>query len=294
MNGQTSRFLAKFLSAFIPIKSWRKKVRHILMNPFGTLPAIFAEIKLKRDAVAGFKGNEGLVLAVGSSHCAYGFDPSVIDGFAVFNLGANSQDLYTMYHLVHYWIKYADAISKVIVFVDVFHRGSCIAKTSAKHICASYNYLYGIEYPGVKDIGKWVKKCRAFDWTHIINTNSFTNGYLKPPELALFGLGNAEERVRAHMHEHNRQCSQYPWLVKLVSLAKSRAIETVLVVPPLRKAYLQLLPIDLAKELCELNLSVKILDYSHDEDFCDDDFHDFDHLNDVGAKKLARKINHDM
>lgn len=70
-------------------------------------------------------------------------------------------------------------------------------------------------------------------------------------------------------------------------LESCSSLEIVLIFPPLRRDYQQLLPPNLlANEIRPLiaDSAVRVLDFSSDSDFMVDDFYDFDHLNPRGAE----------
>ena len=284
-------FLVRILAMFIPVRSWRHAFRKKMNRnaAFGDLENVFTEIKIKRDTVLKNKDIcETIIL--GSSHGAYGINPEFIRNDC-FNLCTNSQDLFTAEHVFDYMKKELPHLKNVILIIDVFTRGWCLERTSAKHICASYQYLYGFKYPMFQDEHNYLKQCKKLDRQHLHTTEN-KNGYLNPPKL-LF-TDTVESRVNAHMREHNRKESQYHSLKNIVnSTSCEKEITFSILILPTRSDYKKLLPDNLVlnevKQIIK-GTNVKIFDFSNDPDFKDEDFYDYDHLNPHGAEKLSKKL----
>ena len=76
------------------IKSFIRSRRHKIGKN------LFAEALMKQKGLL-YHANDIKILALGSSHCACGFQAELIEG--AYNLGNSNQDLYTSYQLVtHY------------------------------------------------------------------------------------------------------------------------------------------------------------------------------------------------
>lgn len=285
------KIFVRILAAFIPVKSWRKAFRDKMRRKdiFGDLRSAFTEIKAKRDTVLRHKDSCEIIV-LGSSHVAYGINPAFI-GPNCYNLGSNSQDLYTARQLLEYLRPQLPKLKKVILCIDVFSRGWCLDRTSAEHICAAYTYLYGINYQLFNDRHNYLKKCKALDNEPLLTVANI-NGYLNPPKLNF--TDTAESRVKLHLKSHNRECSQYAHIENIVKNKDlCSRLQIILLLPPLRRDYQELLPPNLlANDIRPLiaDSTVRVLDFSSDSDFMFDDFYDFDHLNPRGAEKLSKKL----
>ena len=283
------KYLIKFLSLFIPIKSVRKSFRQKMnkLNAFGDLATVFTEIKTKRDTVVDHK-SLCKVIILGSSHGAYGINPEFV-GEDCFNLCSNSQDLYTSKRILTYMQKELPNLQKVVICLDVFSKGWNLSRTSAEHICASYQYLYGIDYPLFVDHHNNLKRCKKLDKLDL-KVKENKNGYLNPPRLIL--TNSAEERVKSHLREHNREQTQYCHLTDMIQLCVSKNIDVYILIAPVRKDYQVLIPQNLllteAQKLADEK--AKVVDFFNDSDFINEDFYDFDHLNPIGCKKLSIKL----
>ena len=186
------KFIIKILCNLIPIKSWRKKLRTKLNreNLFGNLDDIFKEIKNKKETVL----NNGIsceIIALESSHGAYGINPEYINKNC-YNLCSNSQDLYSGYNVFLYLKDKLPNLKHLILLVDVFSKGWHLENTSAQHICASYKYLYNVNYPLFIDSENYLKKCKKLDKIMSIpNKNMYSKslkipGFIKDSCISLF------------------------------------------------------------------------------------------------------------
>ena len=84
------------------------------------------------------------------------------------------------------------------------------------------------------------------------------------------------------------------WLKSLFNLASSDGRQLVVVIPPFRSDYKNLLPPEnfLFEKLNKLEVDgLKILNYYNSDKFDDTDFGDADHLNENGAIKLTKEIH---
>ena len=232
------KFLIQFLAAFIPVKSWRKNFRKKMNrnNLFGDLKTVFTEIKTKRDTVLMHK-DSCQIIALGSSHGAYGLNPEFI-GKNCFNLCTNSQDLYTSKEVLKYMQQKLPHLKTVLVCLDVFTRGWCLERTSAAHICASYQYLYGIRYPLFKDNHRYLKTCEKLD-KQTLQFTANKNGYLYPNPLNL--TDSLQTRIQGHLREHNREQSQYHYLTEMIQ-SLGRDINLYILIAPVRSDYQKSLP----------------------------------------------------
>lgn len=93
----------------------------------------------------------------------------------------------------------------------------------------------------------------------------------------------------------------YERMLRVARLCKERGIRLYLVVPPTHSLYYthvgteQLnLMYDALHRLCQVCDNVSCHDYFKDNRFVDDDFHDINHLSDVGAKKFTLILSHDI
>ena len=96
------------------------------------------------------------------------------------------------------------------------------------------------------------------------------------------------------MRETRRGTGQNSYIEKFVVDARLNGQSFSIVLFPARQAYKALLP---AKDILFADMlrlakesHVRVVDFYDDNDFNDSDFHDFDHLNEAGARKLTEKL----
>lgn len=81
---------------------------------------------------------------------------------------------------------------------------------------------------------------------------------------------------------------------RFVQFCRNRNIALIIVVAPASKYYVKHIAPQFKEIFYEvvnsIDSSLKILDYSNDESFLDEDFNDMDHLSDSGAIKLTNAI----
>ena len=104
-----------------------------------------------------------------------------------------------------------------------------------------------------------------------------------------------EERTSSHLRENKRSNSQHDCIELLVKAARVDGHRLFIVIFPARKEYTRLLPpkdslFNGMYELAKKN-NLTVIDFYEDTDFEDDDFYDWDHLNENGARKLTKKLN---
>lgn len=284
----------KILIALTPSKKLRKKLKKKLLGRslFGNFGSCYNEIKLKKLAIEeNLKTAETIFL--GSSHIAYGINPKYVSKNA-YNLGSNSQDLFTSYNLFKYYYNILPELKNVIIGYDVFSRGWSLDKTSAKHICSIYNYLYNVDYESKNYEKNYVSKCIKYEKMKLNNSKN-SNGYLYPGAVPM--AETKESRAKGHLREWEREISQIPYLEK-ISLENKKAMQPAgkkykisVLILPVRPDLKEILPDSKTLFLNDLEkLDLNILNFYDDTDFTFDDFGDYDHLNGNGAKKLSSKI----
>lgn len=258
-------------------------------NRFGDLKNVFYEAKQKQRVLyKNKKSVRGVFL--GSSHVAYGFNPDFcVDGF--YNLGSNSQDLFTASKVFEYVVEHCPNLKTVVIGIDVFSRGWDLSRTSAKHICTTYKYLYKVNYrPDNTDVDMF-NKCYKLNRKKF-RRNFNINGYLLPPALQF--TDTVEQRVEGHLREHKRKVSQYVYICDMHNIAKKYNVQMFICLMPARRDYVSMLPnsdglyadlYELVKERC-----IPIINFYDSAEFNDSDFYDYDHLNTFGAEKFSKNI----
>ena len=154
--------IIKLLIGVVPLSNWRKRLRKKLLHktafPSG---ALFFEIKRKKEQLLPLMKHID-TLFLGSSHVAYAFNPQYYSGTS-FNLGSNSQDFFTSFSLLEKLVGDLPKLEKVFLGYDIFSRGWNLSKSSASFICASYDFLYNIEYLEKNYTQKDILRCAVLN-----------------------------------------------------------------------------------------------------------------------------------
>ena len=252
--------------------------------------AFLTYVKRKKEGFAKYSSSIKTLVLRGSN-ADFGFYSPAWEGS--YNLGLISSDLYTDYHLYINNKDKLDNLEKVIVFISVGSIGFSLIKTKERYRAVSYKYFFKIPYQDNECINSFFekqifKKCKKINFQEI---DSNYRGYEKKNNYATNVL--PQERVKSHLRENRRQPDQLNWLKLLHEVIISDGRKLIIIMPPVRADYRNLLPPDsiLFKKLYELNLKeVKIINFYTSELFSDEDFGDTDHLNERGAIKLTNEI----
>lgn len=266
------------------IRTWYK------WNYEGINPEWAEAVLAKADA---FSLNRGMLqtLVLGSSHGDYGFVPAE----GSFNLCGASQDLYTSYELYRRSGE-LPKLNTVILFYSVFSSGSETEKTVERERCLYYRKFWGVPYR-FNDESFWKpKEVHLEAWLKIREKKANPDyrglgdyrGFLPPSS-------SVSDRVVSHLKNNRRNNGQVQYVEKMAELAKERGHKFVIVIPPFRRDYMDLLPpyAEVFGDLLTIlrrHHDVHLLSFFGDSSFADSDFGDMDHLNRHGAGKLTAKI----
>ncbi|MGL5260970.1 MAG: hypothetical protein ACRC9P_01130, partial [Bacteroides sp.] len=234
------------------------------------------------------------VLFLGSSHGAYGIDPSFFSD-KVFNLCSNSQDLYYSYMLYKTLFCKLESLESLVLCYSVFSSGFECQKTIGKDFCAYFKHFFQISYkyeddknmrPYEKDLGRLTKKS-------LPPHGLVSLGYSQPSEC--FADYPASKRALSHMRENNRENDQFSYLEQIANLCKENNHQLIVLFPPVRQDYLEHTPDEaiLFEKVFSLakNSRFDILSLYASPQFLFEDFGDPDHLNLKGAAKLSKILD---
>lgn len=289
-----------FLSNLVPLRKSRRRLRKAckarLKSTVSTrgILNIAQPARLRLEELYESKENIE-ILAIGSSHCAAGFDPSVFNKNA-FNLGLSSCDLFISLQLYRRFAEELPKLKQIVFFFSVFSPGFNLAKTHDAWFAVVYSEIFGIP---LRDEPGSISERRSA--TERIR-KTCREAQVNEEDRAKFHLGFcgntearkvfAEERTPYHLRENRRVPNQLEFFREFLDSVKKSKMDALIVIPPARKDYRELLPA--TGELFSLpeleDSAVRVANFFEDPDFTDADFSDPDHLNVVGAKKLSLKI----
>lgn len=254
---------------------------------------LFAESLLKRKGLEN-QCHQIEFLALGSSHCARGFDADLIQN--AYNLGNSNQDLYTSYQLLKKYLPMLKNLKHVVLFYAVFSPGHELAKTMAAKQVAINHYVFDIPYD-VTYLPAWKKAARKrykkFDDSTIDYKNFF--GFSPGDDPNTTPL---EERCAKHIRENQRPSHQTKYVKLMADLCQKNHIRFSVIICPCRPDYMQFILKNIPDPFAELkNLlkeqpyrKIQFLDWNTWQNFCNTDFSDADHVNSLGAKKLTQQL----
>lgn len=229
------------------------------------------------------------VLALGSSHGAYGFDSIMFP--EAFNGCSTSQDLYYSYQLYNFYQKNCLNLKRVFLFFSVFSFGYELQKSRDAMLCAGFNYFYKIPYkhPCDEDLRAAFKAFRSQASKVRTQGCRWPNGYYRRDEF-FSGTTTVESRVEPHLRENLRKNDQISFLLNLQTAVAKNKQELFLVLSPARKDYKEKLPP--SNELFGrlLDFEIDNIVNMYDVHFESKYFGDFDHLNCDGAKFLTQEL----
>lgn len=227
-------------------------------------------------------------LVLGSSHGDYGFRSDLYENS--YNLGLTSSDLYFNYQFYKLLFPKLPNLKNLILFYSVFSPGHELEKTKEYHIAILFKLIFGIPY---RDSNLKIYEEKIIEALGLIPEEEMPDNYTgyEIPDWFFDEAFGVENRAKMHLRENSRSSNQTKYVEKISSLAKKHKHKLTVVLSPAREDYKSFLPdsSELFKELNNLK-GIDILNYYDDKDFTRDDFGDFDHLNQDGAKKLTQKI----
>ncbi len=230
-------------------------------------------------------------LALRASTTDYGFYSPLWEG--AFNLGLTSSDLFNTYHLYKYYRNNLPNLKNVIVFFSVSAPGFSLIHSIERYRTVAYKYFFQVPYSTNGYINHKFEK-RVFKKCKNLKIPDFDSSYCGYEKKSYYGIDiTTEERVRTHLRENKREPSQMNWLKSLFNLVYDDGRVLVVVIPPYRSDYKNLLTSDLFlfEKLFKFELDgLKILNFYNSDKFDDTDFGDTDHLNETGAVKMTNEL----
>jgi hypothetical protein len=263
-------------------------------------PELDPHVRLELDALSrkrnGFldAGRQVRVLAIGSSHGAYGFDASRLGG--AYNLCTTSQDLAHSRLLYDFAVRNGAPLSDVVVFYSVFSEGLELARTDDRWRCAVMKEVFALDHDyGDPLIDQEFARCAGV--SSGLRASNELSGYVHEPDPWFFPESyGAERRANDHL-KHRARGGQNGHLARLVEQARAAGQQVLVVLSPARADYRAHLPPpeELFADLYALERAeggFDILNLFDHPAFAAEEFGDFDHLHPhrAGPGKLVRIV----
>ncbi|MEG3047516.1 MAG: hypothetical protein RR872_02665 [Mucinivorans sp.] len=251
------------------------------------------------------------VLILGSSHAYMGLNPECFS-LRAFNAGNVSQTLCYDDYIVQKFIPKMPKLKYVILPISYFTFFSTLQNSDEWYREIYYTlYMdfskYGLFTKQHYEIANWsvaIVKLRAYyingeDLEQVSATGMSKMYYLK--NKAVKGWDNGVSRAKAHLSEDLNDeimVENIAFLDNIASLTDNMGAQLILVTTPVRKSYSHHINVGQLSQMhnniervLKEHKSVSYLDFLTDSSYTDDDFFDADHLTELGANKLSRKID---
>ncbi len=206
-----------------------------------------------------------------------------------FNFGLTSSDLHHSLELYRKLLCDAPRLRAILFFGGVFSPGFDLVMTSERHRLVTYKHFFQTEYDSdhikKKNERKIVKKILGTHPKPVESNQGFVFDKVYQPCL------DVVSRASKHLRENKREPDQMEYFYELKRLVERDGRQFFFVIPPFRSDYLAALGAEgkdgLFDKFESVLLPEQVLDYSLCDSFCDSDFGDCYHLNELGARKLT-------
>lgn len=239
-------------------------------------------------------------LAVGSSHGAYAFDSTRLEG--AYNLCTISQDLRHSEFLYDFAIRSGAPLTDVILFYSAFSRGLELAKTDERWRCAVLQEVFEFDHdygdPAIAEV-----RSRVAGLSRDLLLTNDTAGFVHDADPWFYSDDDSEAAAAVRARGHLKNFARGGQNAHLAAIAERAARERhrlLVVLSPGREDYrAQLSPsdsmfadvYDLQRELADSE-PFQILDLFDGDVFEPEEFGDCDHLHPhrPGPAKVARMV----
>lgn len=256
-------------------------------------------------------------IILGNSHAMYGIKPNLMDG-KTYNLAFESQVPAYDYFLLNYFAQDYKKLKTVILpisFFTLFQRFEDMPswwKSRYYHLYMDcdfhpYSFFYNFEighYPSaLEKVGAFVEKLIEKKDLRLVDDTgwSFMYSFSERDTSMISNMENVQAIIMRHVSEDWTYVDEIVSSVNdIVKFCRARKIDLILITTPTWKSYYENLPPkqyermhQLIDSICTKN-NLPYLDYLKDDRFGYDDFYDCDHLNNIGAEKFTKILNHDI
>ena len=247
-------------------------------------------------------------LILGSSHTYYGLSPAEI-GDSVFNLANISQTPEYDLALLQKWMPEMTRLKRVIIPVSYFSfRDPKMEEGGDWRLCQNYqiDMCLGLHSP----LSRYNFKISDFaGWCGMLRGLVLTQEHNHCDSLG-FGLGfDIDHRARdwkeraprrtidvALPPDAERSADVARVYGEIIELLAAKEVECVFLTTPVHKLFRENMERKQYGEMVRMRdsiaaqYSLRVIDLFSDTTFTDDDFHDADHLSDLGASRLSERL----
>lgn len=260
----------------------------------------------KKDEWIHKNGNNVNTLILGSSHTYYGIKPEIL-GDSAFNLANISQTPEYDLALLDSYLPLMPNLKRIIIPISYFTFRDPRLESMSPELCV--NYKVGMHLPIHSDFSLY--NLAIYDFKAYCGR---LRGMVLPQESndcdsSGFGLGfdlahrssdwkeGGEARVRElTAYNPERPLEVVRTLEKMINICRKNGIECIFITTPVWQSFREYADKSQYAEMLKLAKTVsskyqlKYFDWYDSKEFEDDDFHDCDHLSDIGAEKMTRML----
>lgn len=286
--------------AFLP-RNIRKRIktRKVMGAPiFAKMtPLLFecSKISLFRRIQIRNKALQTKTLVLGSSHAKCGW----ITQDNELNLGVDSQDLYYSYFLYHKYSELMPDLKNIILFYAVFSPGFDVEYTAHFYSAVAHHTYLGIPYHNedqniMINFGSFERCIKKNHFSVLKEVEKLSDKYTGE-SFRKISDSNIKLTAQNHYKNNKRPIQESIYLENMLKEIQQKNQKLFIVIPPFSPVYKSVLPkekeiFDEIYKMKQNNSNVDILSFYDSDIFSNEDFSDYEHLNENGAEKLSSLV----
>lgn len=252
-------------------------------------------------------------LILGSSHSYYGLNPLYFSK-NTFNASHISQTLDYDYELLMKYKDHFKTLKRIYIPMSYFSLWERLKAEGGSWRCKNYAMYYNIDTSGkLKHRSEVLSLPFHKNITRVVSSLFSENGEISCTELG-WGLGYDSEKQRdlvltgklavdgntfeIENPKYQRTLNESIFLLnEMINWSKENKIKVVLFTPPAYKTYRQNsdkkqmdATINISTEIAKNHTNCRYYNFIDDASFVSQDFFDADHLSELGAEKLSKKL----
>lgn len=248
------------------------------------------------------------VLFLGSSHAYRGINPNFLDANS-FNASYVSQTLDIDYEILNKYKNHFDSLQYLVIPISYFSLFTQLESTEEAWRIKNYTIYYGLKissrYSDYFELSsnKLETTLERLKQFYIDGKTNISSSKLGWGDLNSKSQQNLEKTGREAAERHTEEIDIFldenlNILRSIIDLAEERKIVVIFYTPPAYQTYVELLDsnqlnrtYETMYELDRKYDNVIYVNFLTDNIFTEKDFYNADHLNNIGAEKLTKKIN---
>lgn len=252
------------------------------------------------------------VLFLGSSHAYYGINPNYIPENS-FNASYVSQSLSYDYEILEKYRNRLDSLEYIVIPISYFSLFFDLGSSSESWRTKNYSLYYGITSSNISDYFELlsnktdinVERIKLYYWLGQTNISCSELGWglgfnLKNRSKSrqdLIESGQVAAERHYTVSSETNLSGNLDILNEFIQYASEKSVQIIFYTPPAYYSYIENLnkiqldyTITTMTQLDEKYQNVNYVNYLNDTSFTEIDFFNADHLDELGAEKLTKKI----